>query len=323
VKLGVFTVLYRDLDFEEALDRLAAMGVEAVEVGTGNYPGDAHCKPDELLADPAAARAFKDAVESRGLMISGLSQHGNPVHPDPSFRERDRKVWDSTIRLAEVLEVPVVMAFSGCPGDHEGARYPNWVTCPWPDDYLKILEWQWNEVVIPYWTEATAFALSHGIERIGFEMHPGFVVYNPETLLRLRAAVGPAIGANLDPSHLFWQGIDAVEAVKILGREQAIFHVHAKDTFIDESNVRRNGILDTKHYGEIVDRSWSFRTVGYGMGEKTWRDIVSALRAVDYDYVLSIEHEDLLLSVEEGLRRGINLLSAIIPREPKTEIWWA
>jgi sugar phosphate isomerase/epimerase len=323
VKLGVFTVLYRDRPFEETLDRVAEMGIEAVEIGTGNYPGDAHCKPEELLADPAKAAAFRKAVEDRGMIISGLSQHGNPIHPDPAFRERDRAVWSSTIRLAEILEVPVVMAFSGCPGDHEGAKYPNWVTCPWPEDFLKVLDWQWDEVVIPYWTEAAAFAGTHGIERIALEMHPGFVVYNPETLLRLRASAGPAIGANLDPSHLFWQGIDAVEAIKVLGREDAIFHVHAKDTYIDVGNVRRNGILDTKHYGQVVDRAWSFRTVGYGMGEKTWRDIVSALRAVDYDYVLSIEHEDLLLSIEEGLRRGIDVLSGIIPREPPTEIWWA
>jgi sugar phosphate isomerase/epimerase len=313
----------RDRPFEEALDRFAEMGLEAVEIGTGNYPGDAHCNPDELLADAAKAKAFRKAVEDRGMIISGLSQHGNPIHPDPGFRERDRAVWSSTVRLAELLEVPVVMAFSGCPGDHEGARYPNWVTCPWPEDYLKVLEWQWNEVAIPYWTEAASFARSHGIAQIGFEMHPGFLVYNPETLLRLRSAVGPEIGANLDPSHLFWQGIDAVEAIKILGAEDAIFHVHAKDTFIDEGNVRRNGILDTKHYGQIRDRAWTFRTVGYGMGEKTWRDIVSTLRAVGYDHVLSIEHEDLLLSIDEGLRRGIDVLTSIIPREPQTEIWWA
>jgi sugar phosphate isomerase/epimerase len=323
VKLGVFTVLYRDRPFEEALDRFVELGLEAVEIGTGNYPGDAHCHPDELLADERKARAFRAAVEDRGLVISGLSQHGNPLHPDAAFRARDREVWEKTVRLAEVLEVPVVMAFSGCPGDHEGARYPNWVTCPWPDDFLKILDWQWNEVAIPYWTEAAAFARSHGVAKIGFEMHPGFLVYNPETLLKLRAAVGPEIGANLDPSHLFWQGIDAVEAIKLLGAEDAIFHVHAKDTYVDEGNVRRNGVLDTKHYGQIRDRAWSFRTVGYGMGEKVWRDIVSALRAVGYDWVLSIEHEDLLLSIEEGLRRGIDLLTSIIPREPQTEIWWA
>ena len=323
MKLGVFTVLYRDLPFEQMLDKVVELGLDAVELGTGNYPGDAHCKPDELLADGQKAKVYRDAIESRGLIISGLSQHGNPVHPDPGFRERDRATWEKTVRLAEVLEVPVVMAFSGCPGDHDGARYPNWVTCPWPDDYLKILEWQWNEVVIPYWTEAAAFAKGHGVTKIAFEMHPGFVVYNPETLLRLREAVGPEIGANLDPSHLFWQGIDIVEATKVLGREQAIFHVHAKDTAIDRGNVARNGILDTKHYGQILDRSWTFRTVGYGQGEKTWRDFVSALRAVDYDYVLSMEHEDLLLSVDEGLRKGVELLQNLILREGRTEIWWA
>jgi sugar phosphate isomerase/epimerase len=322
MKLGVFTVLFRDLPFEQMLDKVAELGLDAVELGTGNYPGDPHCKPDELLADPKKAKAYRDAIESRGLMISGLSQHGNPLHPDAAFRERDREVWEKTVRLAEMLEVPVVMAFSGCPGDHEGAKYPNWVTCPWPDDYLKILEWQWNDVVIPYWIEAAAFADRHGVSQIGFEMHPGFVVYNPETLLRLREAVGPQIGANLDPSHLFWQGIDIVEAVKALGREHAIFHVHAKDTYIDRANVARNGILDTKHYGEVLDRSWSFRSVGYGQGEKTWRDFVSALRAVDYDYVLSMEHEDLLFSTDEGLRKGVELLKRLIPREGRTEIWW-
>jgi sugar phosphate isomerase/epimerase len=217
VKLGVFTVLFGDLPFEEMLDKVVELGLDAVELGTGNYPGDAHCKPDELLADPQAAKTYKRAIEERGLIISGLSQHGNPVHPDAAFPERDRATWEKTIRLAEVLEVPVVMAFSGCPGDHEGARYPNWVTCPWPDDYLKVLDWQWNEVVTPYWTEAAAFARSHGITKIAFEMHPGFVVYNPETLLRLREAVGPEIGANLDPSHLFWQGIDIVEAPRCSG----------------------------------------------------------------------------------------------------------
>ena len=322
MKLGVFTVLYRDLTFEQMLDRVVELGLDAVELGTGNYPGDAHCKPDELLADPAKAKAYRDAIESRGLMISGLSQHGNPVHPDEGFRERDRAIWEKTVRLAEVLEVPVVMAFSGCPGDHEGARS---VPVVGPDavGYLKILEWQWNEVVIPYWTEAVAFARSHGVTKIAFEMHPGFVVYNPETLLRLREAVGPEIGANLDPSHLFWQAIDIVEAVKMLGREDAIFHVHAKDTYVDRGNVARNGILDTKHYGQVLERSWSFRTVGYGQGEKVWRDFISALRAVDYDYVMSMEHEDLLFSPDEGLRKGVELLRGLIPREGKTEIWWA
>ena len=323
MKLGVFAVLYSGLPFEQALDKVKDMGVEAVEIGTGNYPGDAHCKPDELLADAKKARAFKEAVESRDLVISALSQHGNPIHPDPEFARKDREVWDKTVRLAEVLEVPVVIAFSGCPGDHPGAKYPNWVTCAWPPDYLEVLEWQWNEVVIPYWTEAAAFARSHGVTKIAFEMHPGFVVYNPETLLRLRSSVGPEIGANLDPSHLFWQGVDAVEAIKELGREDAVFHFHAKATYLDRRNISVNGVLDTKHYGQVLDRAWTFRTVGYGMGEKVWRDIISALRAVNYDYVMSIEHEDLLMSIDEGLQKAIDLLKGLIVKEEKPEMWWA
>jgi sugar phosphate isomerase/epimerase len=322
MKVGVFAVLYQGLPFEAALDKLVSMGAEAVEIGTGNYPGEAHCRPRKLLADPGAARRFKDAVTSRGLMISALSQHGNPLHPDPGFARASHETWRATVRLAELLEIPVVCAFSGCPGDQDGARYPNWVTCPWPDDYLKILDWQWNEKVIPYWTEEARFADGHGVN-IGFEMHPGFVVYNPETLLRLREACGTRVGANLDPSHLFWQGIDPVETIKQLGRERALFHMHAKDTYLDRANIARNGVLDTKHYGRVIDRSWVFRTVGYGQGEKTWRDIISALRTVNYDYVLSIEHEDGLMSIDEGLQKGLDLLKAIVFRQEQAQMWWA
>lgn len=322
MKLGVFEVMYQGMPFEAALDKLAAMGVQAVEIGAGNYPGDGHCRPAELLADAAAARRFKDAVESRGLTISALSQHGNPLHPDAAFAQASHETWRATARLAELLEVPVVCAFSGCPGDQEGARYPNWVTCPWPDDFLKILDWQWTEKVIPYWEREARFAEEHGIN-IALEMHPGFVVYNPETLLRLRQECGPRIGANFDPSHLFWQGMDPVTTIKILGGEGAIFHVHAKDTYLDRANIAANGVLDTKHYERVLDRSWVFRTVGYGQGEKVWRDIISALRAVGYDYVLSIEHEDSLMSTDEGLQKGIDLLNSIIFREEKTAMWWA
>jgi sugar phosphate isomerase/epimerase len=318
----VLTVLYGKLTLEEALDKVSAMGVQAVELGTGNYPGDAHCRPGELLESDGALRGLQRAVEDRALVISALSQHGNPVHPDADIARASHETWHQTVRLAERLGVEVVNAFSGCPGDHSGARRPNWVTCAWPTDFAETLEWQWTEVVIPYWTEQAAFARDHGV-RIAFEMHPGFVVYNPETLLRLRAAVGDEIGANFDPSHLFWQGIDAVEAIKHLGREGAIFHVHAKDTYLDMANVRSNGVLDTKSYERVLERSWSFRTVGFGQPEKTWRDIVSALRSVGYDYVMSIEHEDSLVSIDEGLGKAIALLDRIIFKEPPAAMWWA
>src|SRR5690606_21389141 len=205
MKLGIFTVLFQNLSFEDALDKIAAAGLEAVEIGTGGYPGSAHCDVEALLADPAKARAYRQAVESRGLMISALSVHGNPLHPNTELAQADHEAWRRTVMLAELLEVPVINVLSGCPGDHPGAKYPNWATCAWPPDYMEILEWQWPNVVIPYWQREAAYAREHGI-RIAVEMHPGFVVYNPETLLKLREAVGPEIGCNFDPSHLFWLG---------------------------------------------------------------------------------------------------------------------
>jgi sugar phosphate isomerase/epimerase len=322
MKLGVLTVPFHELPLEEALDKLRSMGAEAVEFGTGNYPGNAHCDLDQMLADGQQARNFRKAVESHGLLISALSQHGNPLHPNEELAQKCHDTWRKTVQLAAEIEVPVVNAFSGCPGDSEGSRYPNWVTCPWPDDFLSILDWQWNERVIPYWQKEADYAKQHGVN-IGFEMHPGFVVYNPETLLRLREACGPVVGANFDPSHLFWQGIDAVEAIKTLGREGAIHHAHAKDTQLDARNVAMNGVLDTKPYGELLDRSWVFRTVGYGQGEKVWRDIVSTLRMVGYDYVLSIEHEDSYMSIDEGLQKAIDMLRIILIKEPMPKMWWA
>lgn len=322
MKLGVMTVLYQHLPLEEALDRVAAMGVEAVELGTGNYPGNHHCNPDELLSAPDNARQLRRQIEKRGLMISALSAHGNPLHPDEDAAAAAHETWRKTVRLAALLEVPVVIGFSGCPGDHPGASKPNWVTCAWPTDFLEVLEWQWSERVVPYWVDEAAFAEHHGV-KVALEMHPGFVVYNPETLLRLRGAAGSAIGANFDPSHLFWQGIDAVEAIKALGRERAIFHVHAKDTYIDPTNARVNGVLDTKDYGRIAERSWIFRTVGYGQNDKVWRDIMSALRTVGYDYVMSIEHEDALLSIDEGLKKAVDFLNGLLFKEERAAMWWA
>jgi sugar phosphate isomerase/epimerase len=322
VRLGVFTVPYSGMPLEDALDRLAAMGVQAVELGTGNYPGNAHCDPDALLNDAAARQRLLDAVEERGMIISALSQHGNPLHPDAAFAGACHETWRRTARLASLLEVEVVNAFSGCPGDGPDARSPNWVTCVWPSDFAEVLEWQWTERVIPYWQAEAEFARSQGV-KIALEMHPGFVVYNNESLLRLRDAAGPEIGANFDPSHMFWQGIDPLVAIKELAAAGALFHVHAKDTFLDAANIARNGVLDTKDYGRFLDRSWTFRTVGYGQGERVWRDIVSILRTVGYDHVLSIEHEDGLLSTDEGLEKAVQFLDGIMFKQPnQTEMWW-
>ena len=207
------------------------------------------------------------------------------------------------------------------PGDHDGAKYPNWVTCPWPEDFLAILDYQWNEVLIPYWKETVAFAKAHGVTKIALELHPGFAVYNTKSLLKLREAVGPEIGANLDPSHLFWQGMDPCLVIREL--KDAIFHFHAKDTMIDKYNTALNGVLDTDHYGDIINRSWVFRSVGYGNDYATWKDIISTLRLVGYDYAISIEHEDGLMSQNEGLTKAADFLKQVLVYEDPGQMWWA
>jgi len=321
MKLGVFMVLFGDRSFEEALDMAASRGLKAVEIGTGGNPGKAHCNPDILLENKAAREQFKKAVESRGLMISALSCHGNPLHPQKALAQQDHDDFVKTVQLAELLEVPVVNTFSGCPGDHEDAKYPNWPVAPWPNDYQEVLKWQWENKVIPYWKEWGAYAEKHHV-KIGLELHGGFSVHTPGTLLRLREAVGEVIGANLDPSHMWWQGIDPVQAVAILGKAGAIHHFHAKDTTIDPINVNMHGITDMQSYTLMQDRAWQFRTVGYGHDMKTWADIISALRLHGYDYAVSIEHEDGLMSIDEGFTKAVRNLQQVIMEDSAAEMWW-
>lgn len=320
MKVGVFSAILSGSPLNKALTHIAGLGCETVELGTGAYPGNAHCKPDQLLASKPKLEAFLGTVKASGLEISSLSCHGNPLHPDKKIASDHHQVFQNTVKLAGKIGVPVVTTFSGCPGDHAGAKSPNWVTCPWPPDFLTVLDWQWNKVAIPYWKKQAAFAKSHGV-KIAFEAHPGFLVYNPETMLRMRAECGEVIGANFDPSHFFWQGIDPVKAVRAL--EGAIHHVHAKDTGLYPINADVNGYLDTKHYGDEKNRSWIFRTVGYGHGLEFWADFVSTLRMCGYDGTLSMEHEDSLMSPAEGLKKGVEFLQSVVIRDPKGKVTWA
>ncbi|MCI6291857.1 MAG: sugar phosphate isomerase/epimerase [Eubacteriales bacterium] len=320
MKLSVFAVLLQDKSFDEACAYLASKGVQAVEIGCGGFPGDAHCKPLELLNDETKLQAFKDTLARHHLDIAALSVHGNAVHPDKAVAEKAHTEFENAVLLAEKLGVETVVTFSGCPGGCPEDKTPNWVTCPWPDDYTHILEYQWNEVLIPYWKKESEFCRAHNV-RVAFEMHPGFCVYNPETMMRIRKACGDNIGANFDPSHLFWQGIDPVAAIRYLG--DAIFYFHAKDTKIDEINTGINGVLDTKPYSDEIHRSWIFRSVGYGHAHQTWKDMMSALRMVGYDGPISIEHEDSLMTPSEGLNKAIAMLKDVMMFEAKGPMWWA
>lgn len=321
MKLSVFTVLLAQKPLEEALDYIASKGLDAVELGTGGYPGNAHCNYHELLADQGKLKEYMKAFESRGLEISALSCHGNPLHPQRNIAKAYHEDFVKTLDLAQRMGVKTVVGFSGCPGDHENAKYPNWPVAPWPNDYQEILKWQWEQKVIPYWREIGQMAEERNVN-IALELHGGFSVHSPATMLRLRDAAGERIGANLDPSHMWWQAIDPVQAVHILGRVNAIHHFHAKDTTIDTINVNKHGVTDMQSYTEMLDRAWQFRTVGYGHDMKTWADIISALRLVGYDGVVSIEHEDGLMSVDEGFTKAVQNLQQILIREPLSEMWW-
>ena len=321
MKLGFLTALFSDKSLAEVLDTIRPLRLGAIEFGTGNYPGSAHLNVPELLRSKSKRNELLATLRGEGLQISALSCHGNCLHPDKAFAKKNIKVQTDTIKLAGLLGVKNVNDFSGCPGSDEKSTKPNWVTCPWPPDYLEILEWQWDKKVIPYWKKQAAFANDHGV-RIAFEAHPGFVVYNPETILKIRNACGTNIGANFDPSHFFWQGIDPVDAVRALGGK-AIFHVHAKDSKVYEQNARVNGVLDTKHYGDVLNRSWLFRTCGYGHNQEWWNDFISTLRMVGYDGVLSIEHEDSLMSSMEGLRKAVDFLKQVLIVQKTTAMTWA
>jgi sugar phosphate isomerase/epimerase len=318
MKVGVFTALLAKFSLDKVLEKLKSLNIHTVELGTGNYPGDPHCKLS-MLNDRQALKEFKQKLESNGFTISALSCHGNPLHPNAAIAKAYQETSKRTVRLAEKLGVSVVIDFSGCPGDSDKAKYPNWVTCPWPPEYLDLLAWQWERKVIPYWTRHAQFAKDHGV-KIAIEMHPGFVVYSPETLLKLRHAVGNTVGCNYDPSHMFWQSIDPIKAIRVLG--DSIFHVHAKDTQIYDSNLPKTGVLDTKKYTDERNRSWIFRSVGYGHDDGWWKEFISTLRMYGYDHALSIEHEDSLLSPDEGLSKAAAFLNAIVIRDRPTAAWW-
>ena len=319
MKLGVLSVVFGDRSLEDALKFFQSHGVQTVEIGCGGFPGSAHLDAENF--DNNKANELKALIKKYNMEISALSCHANPVHPNKEVADKAHQDFVNACKAAELLGVDTIITFSGCPGDSPNSAGPNWVTCPWPNDFLDILDYQWNQVLIPYWKKAAEIAKSHGVSKIALEMHPGFCVYNPETLLRLREAVGgEIIGANFDPSHLFWQGIDAAEAIMTL--KGAIHHFHAKDSNINKRNTEINGVLDTKSYLDIAGRSWSFRTIGYGHDAAVWKNIISALRLSGYDGAVSIEHEDGLMSQEEGLAKAIDFLRDIIIFEPAADMWW-
>jgi len=312
IPIGVFDPVYDHLSLDEMLDRVTALGLEAMEIGTGGYPNNKHCALDDLIADKSKARAWQKKFQDRGIQVAALSCHGNPVHPNAQHAQKDVDTYRKTVLLAEILDIKVIVGFSGCPGGTPTDTQPNWITYNWPPEYHEMLQWQWKEKVVPYWKEAAAYARSHGIKRLAFEMHPNFVVYNPRTLLKLREAVGEEIGANCDLSHLFWQGCDPVEVIHFLGKQGAIFHAHMKDTVIFPENCAKYGVLNfASEAKDLPEASETFRAVGYGHSATLWKSVVQAYMDIGYEGILSIENEDPILTGEVGVERAAYVLKNV------------
>jgi sugar phosphate isomerase/epimerase len=312
IPIGVFDPVYKQLSLDAMLDKVSALGFEAMEIGTGGDPGAPHCPIDDLLADAAKAKAWQKKFEDRGIHVATLSCHGNPIHPNEKLAAKDRESFRKTVLLAERLGVKVIVGFSGCPGGLPTDTMPNWAAYRYPSEVGPMLDWQWKEKVIPYWKEAAKFAREHGVYRLALEMHPNFVVYNPRTLLQLREAVGEEIGANCDLSHLFWQGCDAVTVIHLLGKQGALFHAHMKDTAMYPDNVAKYGVLNfALNKSDLGEASALFRAVGYGHGADTWKAIVKAYMDVGYEGILSIENEDPILPGEIGVERAAYVLKNV------------
>lgn len=311
MKLGFVSDSLGGMTFDALLDSAARLGVSGVEVNTGGWSTAPHFDLKTMKASADARRAFTRAFETRGLEIFALNANGNPLHPT---QPEQGECLKDTIRIAGEMGIKTVCTMSGLPAGRNGDLMPNWVVSSWPPETQEILRYQWEEKLLPFWTEIVVLAKDCGVERIALELHGNQCVYNVPSLLKLRAAVGPIVGANLDPSHLFWMGADPLVAAEALG--EAVYHVHAKDTMLNAPVQATTSLLENGSLMDIPARSWSYITLGFGHGEEWWRQFCYRLKMANYDGWLSIEHEDVLLNSLEGLEKSVALLKGVMPVAP-------
>ncbi|WP_112313043.1 sugar phosphate isomerase/epimerase family protein [Pseudogemmobacter bohemicus] len=308
MKLGFVTDSLGGQSFAGVLETAARLGVQGLEVNTGGWSTAPHFDLAVMRRDAGARKAFLKAFADRGLELICLNANGNPLHPTDPVQAECLK---DTIRIAGDMGITKIVTMSGLPAGREGDLMPNWVVASWPPETQEILRWQWQQRLIPFWGEMAALAKASGVTQIALELHGNQCVYNVPTLLKLRAEVGPVIGANLDPSHLFWMGADPLVAAEALGA--AIFHVHAKDTFLNAPKQAVTSLLENGGLMDIPARSWSYITLGFGHGEEWWRQFCYRLKMAGYDGWLAVEHEDVLLNSVEGLEKSITLLRNVMP----------
>ena len=315
MQLSAFTVLFKDKPLAQVLDIFKSKGIMVAEVGAGGFIGKDHCDPALLLRDASALDSFRELFESprHADRLPELSRQ--PAAPaeepggelSPGHQRRHRPGFCSGCGTHRDL--------FRLPGDSDSALYPSWPASPFPEELQAVSAWQWEKKLLPYWREMGRYAADKGV-KVAMEMHGGYSVHSPATMIRMRRETGcEALGANLDPSHLWWQGIDPAQAARYLGKEGCLFYMHAKDAALDPQYISYYGVTDMQSFGVAYGRAWQFRTVGFGHDLKTWADLFDALRSAGYDDVVSIEHEDSHMSVEEGLDKAVANLRQVLPVE--------
>lgn len=326
MKLGAYTAVLHDRPIAEALDVLRELGLESAEVNSGGFLPAPHLPIADLRASQGARDEYLGLFDAAGVTLTALNCNGNPLHPDPEVRDAHGRDVHDAIELGALLGVRRVVTMSGLPGSDAGARLPSWTVLPWDSAHLDARDHQWEDVALPYWRDVQARAADADV-KVCIEMHPHNVVYNPATMLRLAEQIGAThVGAEMDPSHLFWQGIDPVAAIGALG--DLVYNAAAKDTRINPA-AAVNGVLDDRH-GRVrpdepgavslggrytlsrwpQDSSWDFVAVGRGHDVGFWTRFLAALQAVDPDMAVNIEHEDAELGQVEGLRSAADTLLA-------------
>ena len=308
MRIGLNTDSLGQLTFDELLETVANFGIQTLEFGCGGWSSAPHLNLNTLLESEAERANFLAKIHAHGLEISALNCSGNQLAPGKRGKSNDQVVQD-TLKLAGLLGVQRIVMMSGLPGG-PGDRNANWITTAWPPEVHEILRYQWDDVALPYWRDLMKKARANGVEKICVEQHAHQLVYNNETALKLRNAIGELVGLNYDPSHALWMGGDPLRAIRQL--QGAIYHVHAKDTRIDPQNSELNTLLETKPNDRVLERAWNYVTLGYGHSEIWWRDFVFQLKQNGYDDVLSIEHEDYSLPSTVGVRKSVELLKNVI-----------
>ncbi|HZA80055.1 MAG TPA: sugar phosphate isomerase/epimerase [Actinomycetes bacterium] len=330
MKLGAYTACLHDQPLPEALATLRDLGLDSAEVNSGGFLPAPHLPIEQVRASRAAREEYLGQFAEAGITLTALNCNGNPLHADPEVRDKHGNDVREAISLAALLGVRRVVTMSGLPAADPGGRLPSWTVLPWDSAYLDARDYQWQQVAVPYWKDIQARARDADV-KVCIEMHPHNLVYNPATMERLATEIDAThVGAEMDPSHLFWQGIDPVAALDRLGG--LVYNAAAKDTRINDA-AKVNGVLDDR-FGRVAPdepgavslggrytlsrwpegSSWDFVAVGRGHDVDFWTGFLRAIERIDPDMAVNIEHEDQELDQLEGLRHAAETLRTAAAR---------